>query len=197
MGHEHKLGSLTIREAKRDAVHVAIAPAWSRHRLYPGQQVAVRNDSADRTEVEPAEALMADGVVDPFLPRPVEPEQWFYLCLSPGSVTDMRHEWTCPQFEPLMPPVAPVAPATAGDADLQESVEWMKGFAERAYHSYDFVVNEGKIAVMNVEPFVEQGRESLRDAYCEAPDAFWKHFTRITGLQRPDDEYFAPFSCSC
>lgn len=73
------LGNLATPEAKRDAVHIAIVP-----------MIATK-------ELQPAE-MLANGIVDPFLTKPVQVGERFWLCLFPNTVTSLRHVWTHPAF---------------------------------------------------------------------------------------------------
>ena len=76
---ETKVGELASPDHKRDAIHVPVVPMRAVGVLQPGQR-------------------LRDGVVDPFLREPVQPGQWFYLFLFPGTVTSLRHVWTHPGF---------------------------------------------------------------------------------------------------
>ncbi len=107
MANEAKLGKLVEGEQGRDAVHVPIVPTRAMEYLEPGQRVG-RNGYADAAGV---------GIVDPFLPRPVQTGETFWLCLLPGSITSLEHRWTHPAFETGAPavavsPQAATAPAT-------------------------------------------------------------------------------------
>lgn len=73
------LGQLAPAEAKRDAIHVAIIPVIAVRVLRPGE-------------------VLGSGIVDPFLKQPVQPGERFYLCLHPGTVTSVRHDWDHPFF---------------------------------------------------------------------------------------------------
>lgn len=84
------LGRLTNRNAKRDAVHVATAPAvCCEELLQPGERIGV----------DPWYNTMAEkrhnpcGVVDPFLKEPVLRGQWFNILIDPGTVKNLRHQW--------------------------------------------------------------------------------------------------------
>lgn len=88
-----KLGTLIDETARRDAIHVAIAPMIAACELEPGQRVGKgKNGTASR------DAREHIGIVDPFLPEPVNAGERFYVVLFPGTVTGMRHEWSHPAF---------------------------------------------------------------------------------------------------
>ncbi len=82
-------------ERRRDAVHIAVAPAVAAQRLTPGQHVGLIRDD-DLELAGPCDQNI--GVVDPFLAANVEPGRRFWLFLYPGTVTGLRHVWTHPVF---------------------------------------------------------------------------------------------------
>jgi hypothetical protein len=90
--NETQVGRLVNAYARRDAIHVALAPVEAVGNLFPGQHVGVRDGKASS-----AYAPLV-GIVDPFLPADVLPGQWFMLFLYPNTVTSLRHEWTHPAF---------------------------------------------------------------------------------------------------
>ncbi len=93
MSHPATLGSLIASDAdaRRDAIHVAIAPfvAAPDARLLPGAPFGL--DANGRAV--PAYWERAVGVVDPFLKSGVRPGERFWGCVTPGAVTGLRHEW--------------------------------------------------------------------------------------------------------
>jgi hypothetical protein len=93
------LGSLIDGDARRDAVHVAIAPVVAAETLSPGQHVGLTGDGRAGTSAAPI------GIVDPFLTEDVREGQRFWLCLYPNTVTSLRHVWTHPAFK-VVPPGA-------------------------------------------------------------------------------------------
>ena len=92
------LGQLITDDAKRDAVHVAIAPVTAGEPLGPGFHVGVHDGYAYHDQVNHI------GVVDPFLPEDIREGDCFYIFLYPNTITDMRHMWTHPAFAPTKPP---------------------------------------------------------------------------------------------
>lgn len=82
---------IDTNDARRDAIHVAVAPVEAAEDLLPGQHVGL---VAGRASAE-AESI---GVVDPFLTSPVLKGQRFWLFLYPNTVTSLRHVWTHPAF---------------------------------------------------------------------------------------------------
>lgn len=77
--------------ARRDAIHVAVAPVEAAEDLLPGQHVGLVVGKAS-AGVEPI------GVVDPFLTATILKGQRFWLFLYPNTVTSLRHVWTHPAF---------------------------------------------------------------------------------------------------
>ena len=92
-----RLGKILKGVTVRDAVHVAILPVVAGEKLDPGQQVDLLSDL--RTAHPALVKGSCVGVVDPFLPFAVQPGQWFYLLLPPGSITSLRHDWTHPAID--------------------------------------------------------------------------------------------------
>lgn len=90
------LGQLiTDGDRRRDAIHIAVAPVTAAGHLTPGQHVGLIREG----NVELVGACERNiGIVDPFLPAPVEEGQRFWLFLYPGTITGLRHIWTHPEF---------------------------------------------------------------------------------------------------
>lgn len=86
-------------DRRRDAIHIAVAPVTAAERLAPGQHVGLV--AGDTEYVGPAEKCI--GIVDPFLPEPVDKGQRFWLFLYPNTVTSLRHFWTHPAFTAAVP----------------------------------------------------------------------------------------------
>jgi hypothetical protein len=92
-----RVGQLIAGEARRDAIHVAVAPVVAAHTLRPGDHVGLRPDG------RAAEASNPIGIVDPFLRAPVAEGQRFWLFLYPNTITSLRHVWTHPAFRAVVP----------------------------------------------------------------------------------------------
>lgn len=86
-----QLGCVPDSDAKRDAVHVAIAPVEAGEQLMPGQRVCVRHGLAYGEKSADGHATI--GIVDPFLATPVKCSHWFWLLLDPSTVKNLRHDW--------------------------------------------------------------------------------------------------------
>lgn len=88
------LGTLTTEEDRRDAVHVAIIPIMAGERLEPGTKVKLTSGEAFHT----TRSNKVIGVVDPFLIAAVDQGETFWMLMSPGSVSDLRHSWNHPEI---------------------------------------------------------------------------------------------------
>lgn len=169
------IGRLIDGLRERDAIHVAVAPVTATERLYPGQPLAFTGD--DRKSVKAGEPGRV-GIVDPFLLGPVYPGQSFWMFLSPGSITSLRHDWTHPAFEP--------SPA-------QSSEQWIRDFAAGIPLDYEVVMDGARDYVACGEYLCFGGL--LEGEY--VPDEFWSHYERVTGETVPDDKRGSFFTCSC
>ena len=91
------LGEVFSLLARRDAIHVSVAPVEAGENLLPGQHVGVMNNMAYNTK---GRSFINIGVVDPFLTRKtVRKGTKFWLFIYPGTVTSIQHQWTHPSFD--------------------------------------------------------------------------------------------------
>ena len=87
------LGMIHYKQEKRDAIHLAVEPVEASVRLAPGQRILIRDGKA-----VPPENGKFHGIVDPFLPRPVEAGERFWFIMQPRMVRSLRHVWEHPDF---------------------------------------------------------------------------------------------------
>ena len=93
------LGQLITTEQKRDAVHVAVAPATAKETLFPGVRIKIKNGYANIAQGnEPAVA-----VVDPFLTTIVPEGRMFWAFMFPNTTKNLRHDWDHEAFEVSAP----------------------------------------------------------------------------------------------
>ena len=91
------LGHTPAADARRDAVHIAVAPVVAGVDLEPGQHVGLFQDGT----AKPLNPHI--GIVDPFYKGRINRGQKFWLFLYPGTVTSLRHVWTHPAFKVQLP----------------------------------------------------------------------------------------------
>ncbi len=141
------LGEMLTADAKRDAIHVAVAPVTSAESLTPGEHVGLVVGSTDRVT---RKAKVKVGIVDPYLRQDVRPGQRFYVCLYPGTVTSLRHEWTHPAFaeeeEYEAAPVVHDKPSPTRGEELAAAVQARPDDAEMRMVYADFLEETGKPA---------------------------------------------------
>lgn len=175
--NEVKLGELITNDRHRDAIHVAVAPVVAGEDLFPGDRVRVENDIAHK----PVSPLAPIGIVDPFLNAKVKEGQRFWVCLLPGTITSLRHEWTHPQFQ--------------GQNEKSASEQWLREFAEEVGVSY-------KMLMEAIDARLESDWDYHVLSY-DTPDVcsqklreMWDHYENITG-KRVKDKTMQVFTCSC
>jgi len=171
------LGTLPEIRRERDALHIAVIPVAAAESLLPGDHVAIVEGRAVRTYGD--EFV---GVVDPFLLRPVEENEVFWLLLVPGTITSLRHDWTHPAFPPRG--------STEGKGTLSASEEWLLTLAKtRTYSDYFQVLGElagGGLCFKS---------ERDRDWADEHRAEILHHFAVVTGKRVEGEQVW--FSCAC
>lgn len=108
MQYVPNLGETPADDARRDAVHVAVAPVIAGMPLRPGMHIELRagvavGDSEDGLYPN----FKPIGVVDPFLRRIVQKDERFWIFLYPNTVTSLRHVWSHPAFGIRVPEAQP------------------------------------------------------------------------------------------
>lgn len=98
------IGELCQDDARRDAIHFAVAPVVAGEDLQPGDHVGFRDDS-QKAYWMPEKKESSIGIVDPFLGQQVAKDQRFWLFLYPGTITGLRHVWSHRAFQ-MQPPKA-------------------------------------------------------------------------------------------
>ncbi len=106
--YKPNLGEIPAVDARRDAVHIAVAPVVAAHELLPRTNVSINDDGHAEQNI----ARNPIGIVDPFLHNVVAKGQRFWLFLYPDTITNLRHVWEHPAFRAKPPEVRPVYPVT-------------------------------------------------------------------------------------
>lgn len=96
------IGTTSDNARPRDAVHIAVVSMQSDYYIYPGEAVGLDVDAGKAIRLGTGKGLLGKdfiiGVADPFLDGPVPPGSHFWVFLTPGSITSLRHNWTHPAF---------------------------------------------------------------------------------------------------
>lgn len=91
-----QLGTEPAYDAKRDAIHVAVAPLRASDPLKAGDRVWVSDGRAFKETA--AMKAHTVGIVDPFLTVPIYPGDKIWVVLFPGTAKGLRHAWSHPDF---------------------------------------------------------------------------------------------------
>lgn len=95
--HVPNLGEEPGEFARRDAVHVAVAPVVAGEDIGVGQTVWIDYLGFAFSGV-PLTGVAYIGIVDPFRVHYVNRGERFWLFLFPGTITGLRHVWSHPAF---------------------------------------------------------------------------------------------------
>lgn len=175
------IGKLLPDEAAKDAIHIAVAPAVARVKVFPGQDVGLAADS-DLTAPHV-------GIVDPFLREPVFPGQRYFLFLYPNTITGLRHEWTHPLFD------GAAASTISREDHLTKSKKWIAEHADNLGLSAAVLMENAESWLEYSDYIVQHGSERWRDNF--NPDEFWHHYEVITGKTVDPDKKCNFYCCTC
>jgi hypothetical protein len=173
------LGMIIDNTQKRDAIHLAVEPCKAAEKLYAGEHVGLTEQEASKN----ADKLL--GIVDPFLDKPVNPGEYFWLVVYPRQITSLRHVWTHPNFpESELPEVK---------NNIQDekaiSEKWIADYAHSLGLTYQRLMD-------GAADYLENGNYLYCGDYDEGTNnEFWSNYNIVTGINVPYDENF--FTCSC
>ena len=174
-----KVGKLITSEQDRDAIHVPILPVVASEDLSPGQHVGLSTQGKAMQTAKPI------GVVDPFLTVDVVHKgEMFWLCLYPGSITSLRHEWTHPSL----------------GNPLQKSIDYIEDLAGQIGLSYSALINAAAQFVQDGEHTHMGSNEDYHDVEPHQWQQFWHHYSKLSPKSKlPDetDQKHHFFSCAC
>jgi len=174
------LGQYPIGNEPRDAIHIAIIPMQAGEGLRSGDKVKLVNGKAFKTN-----SFTPDGVVDPYISSVLWKDQWFWLCLYPKTVINLRHEWEHPAFPP----------------SKEASEKWLRDFVSKAdcpsYEALLAATTGDKIDDEEVRYEIDDEYLTFygSDAHGDIPPTLWMHIENVTGKKCK----YKPtmFSCSC
>jgi hypothetical protein len=178
------LGTIITENEKRDAIHLAVEPVVAGETLYPGQHIGLVAGVAIPTAPDRV------GIVDPFIKRPVQAGERFWLVVYPRQITSLRHVWTHPAFEDV--------PEVKEVSDKAASEKWLRDFCASAdCPGYETTLG---MAVAFGERGGRYGNEDYLhfddlDAHGNIPPEFWDHVEIVTGKKMTHRATY--FSCSC
>jgi len=130
------LGTIIDDRAGRDAIHLAVEPMKAGERLQPGQHVGINNGVAVAALGGARDHVVKKlGIVDPFLTKPVEVGQKFWLVVYPRQISSLRHVWTHPDFADEKTPILP----TYEDEEILRQGAEVKG---TDYETFMDAINE-------------------------------------------------------
>jgi len=191
------LGTIIGDGEARDAIHLGVEPIIAGEKLYPGAHITIRDDRAFQVEDG------ALGIVDPFLMRPVEAGQRFWLVVMPRKITSLRHVWEHPEFK-ASGEINPMH-AKAMKSQVEESKRWIDAYAEslsdddRDYESCSRTITGDELInaasnYVNHDDYLSRG--GLLEGVGTDPE-FWTHYEIVTGSVVGSKKGENFFSCSC
>lgn len=100
--YKPNLGELAGKDARRDAVHVPVAPVIAGQPLDPGDHFWLNSHGLAVKSTGRREHRTI-GVVDPYYDGIVLKGDRFWGFLYPNTVTSLRHTWSHPAFRSKAP----------------------------------------------------------------------------------------------
>lgn len=179
------LGTIIDDRAGRDAIHLAVEPVKAGERLQPGQNVAISSGLAYATT-----ACKKLGIVDPFLKKPVEIGQKFWLVVYPRQISSLRHVWSHPDFADEI--AVPLQAKPEDDSILHEGASAIGIDFYQFMAAVDCYVTDRERG--NQENYICFGEDI---SYGDLPEGFWAAYERVTGRSVPESFRDVYFRCAC
>lgn len=184
------LGTI-ITDGGRDAIHLAVEPVVAGEKLYAGQDIGMFGGEA----VASMNSIKKVGIVDPFLRRPVEPGEKFWLIVYPRQITSLRHVWSHPDFDEL-----PKEVIKESSKRKEASEAWLKDFLKNndgpgSYHGMLEAIESGTNSNGSDTFDGEYLHMGDLDGHCDIPPEFWDHIEIVTGIKVNNPPQH--FTCSC
>jgi len=176
-----ELGKLITTDARRDAIHIAIAPVIAGHDLAPGQRVGFAIGSTEIVRV----CDNPIGIVDPFLKEVVNKGERFYLFLLPNTIMSLRHEWVHPAFDS----------ESIVASNKSESIAWINDWADQLQQNPKSLM-EAAARWIEFEDYTYDNSESYKHVDYDKWPEFWRHYEIVTGT-KPKSDTDTFFTCSC
>lgn len=191
------LGTIIGPEQKRDAIHLAVIPAYAGHTLRPGDDIGIIDLTTNPPTMGHCDESKA--IVDPFLKNLVAKGDIFWAVIYPRKITSLRHVWSHPDFPEVE--VKPMTPLDAYKANGGGTVSNSEPYCIAYLRNYaeDIGVTLKEL-ISNTKDYLEDGiywveGDKFKGVYL--PDGFWGYFSEATGIQVPADKQNSFFSCSC
>jgi hypothetical protein len=222
------LGMIIDETAKRDAIHLAVEPVVAKERLHPGEHIA--SDGTKRYEVRNMDGTLCIdhsetvGIVDPFLTRPVEPGEHFWLVLYPRQITSLRHVWEHPAFPPsevieqvnynncirIYPQNIPQGTEETNE-NVEASKKWIEEYVKEIQqwdngdNPYDApqTIRDYHDLMRFADEWINSDSDSdygkLHFGIENEPlkEEFWHHYEIVTGRKVQEDKKQNFFLCAC
>lgn len=187
------LGTVIGPGEKRDAIHLAVIPVVAKQRVFPGEHVG-SDGTPSRDPV---------GIVDPFLSRPVEPGQGYWLVIYPRMIHSLRHVWTHPAFadEPETQQEAEpqVEMLKKVDPTVEASMQWIRDYAKRLGTDFETLMHGAEDWVASQKSgdwgeYLNLG--GLLEGVSTNP-RFWDHYSVVKQEPVAEEHRESFFTCSC
>lgn len=150
-----------------------MAPVVANERLFNAQHIGFVKGSTERVTAGITTTYL--GIVDPFLKRPVEAGERFWMFLYPNTITSLRHDWIHPTFEQT------------------GSELWLRQYADRYRADYDDMI-AGAVSGEGYCFGDDDGPPQYSGTECE----FWGHIEAVTGKSFDENHRErTPFRCAC
>lgn len=180
----------------RDAIHLAVEPVVAGETLMAGDKITI--DFRDRSAFRWEEGSVLHGIVDPFLSRPVKPDESFWCVLMPRTINSLRHVWSHSDFPEENAPQPP-PPIRWVDAHVEAAKDWMVEFATRHGMTYTAVMEGAdrfQTSLYREDGEVEYLTTGLSSSI-QIEYGFWENYEIIRGVAVPTEARGEFFTCSC